>query len=93
MYSFAEASDTIKVTEAQFLRLPKGKVQDWHNPARRQYVVILSGRAEVELTNGKKILLDPGRIVLFEDVTSKGHITRSIGAEDLNLFVVPLAVQ
>ena len=93
IYNNAEASEVVKVTDAQCFRLPKGKVQDWHNPARRQYVVTLSGRAEVEIAKGQKIILTPGRVVLLENVTGKGHITRSVGSEDLTLFIVPLAMQ
>ena len=93
IYAEAEASEAVKVSEAQFFRLPKGKVQDWHNPAHRQYVVTLSGRGEVEIAGGQKILLSPGRVVLLENVTGKGHITRSIGSEDLTFFIVPLAVR
>ena len=92
-YREADASEVIKVKDAQFLRLPKGKVQDWHNTRVRQYIVTLSGRGEVEFASGQKIPLDPGRIVLVEDVRGKGHITRSIGQEDLVFFAVPLAVQ
>jgi quercetin dioxygenase-like cupin family protein len=93
IYAEAEASEAVKVSEAQFFRLPKEKVQDWHNPAHRQYVVTLSGRGEVEIAGGQKILLSPGRVVLLENVTGKGHITRSKGSEDLTFFIVPLAVR
>ena len=93
LYREADASDTVNVSQAQFFRLPKGRVQDWHNPARRQYVVTLSGRGEVEIAGGQKLLLNPGRVVLLENVTGKGHITRSTGSTDLTLFVVPLAGQ
>jgi quercetin dioxygenase-like cupin family protein len=93
IYSEALASEPVKASEAQFFRLPKGKVQDWHNPARRQYVVTLSGRGEVEIAEGQRIPLNPGRVVLLENVTGKGHITRSFGSEDLTFFIVPLSAQ
>lgn len=93
MYSEAEASETVKVSQAQFFRLPKGKVQDWHNPAHRQYVVTLTGQGEVEIAGRQRIRINPGRLILLENVTGKGHITRSIGSEDLTFFVVPLADQ
>jgi quercetin dioxygenase-like cupin family protein len=92
-YTGTEQSELVKVSGAQFLRLPLGNVLDWHNAGRRQYVVTLSGRGEVELITGEKILLTPGRMVLAEDVTGKGHITRSTGSEDLVLLIVPLAAQ
>jgi len=93
MYSEADASEAFRVSQAQFFRLPKGKVQDWHNPAHRQYVVTLTGRGEVEITGREKILINPGRIILLENVTGKGHITRSVGSEDLTFFIVPLMDQ
>ena len=93
LYPNAEASEAIKVSEAQFFRLPKGEVQDWHRPAHRQYVVTLSGRGVVEIAGGQKIALNPGRVVLLENVTGKGHITRSTGSEDLTFFIVPLALR
>jgi quercetin dioxygenase-like cupin family protein len=92
-YPGTEESESFKVSGAQFLRLPPGNVQDWHNAARRQYVVTLSGRGKVELMGGEKIQLTPGRIVLAEDVTGKGHITRSIGPEDLVFLIVPFATK
>jgi hypothetical protein len=61
IYSQAEWSEPVKVSEAQFFRLPKGKVQDWHNPARRQYVVTLTGKGEVEIAGRQRIPLSPGR--------------------------------
>jgi quercetin dioxygenase-like cupin family protein len=93
MYSEAEASEAVRVSQAQFFRLPKGKVQDWHNPTHRQYVVTLTGRGEVEIAGRQKILITPGRVILLENVTGKGHITRSTGSVDLTFFIVPLADQ
>ena len=89
-YASAEQSESFKASGIQFLRLPRGKVQDWHNPAHRQYILVLKGECEVEIEGGKKLFMTPGQIVLLEDVTGKGHITRSIGSEDLLMAVVPL---
>jgi quercetin dioxygenase-like cupin family protein len=89
-YAFAEQSEAFKASGIQFLRLARGKVQDWHNPAHRQYILVLKGKCEVEIEGGKKLLMTPGQIVLLEDVAGKGHITRSIGSEDLLMAAVPL---
>ena len=59
-----------------------GRFSDWHNAPRRQYVVTLSGESEVELGDGTKIRLYPGHILLAEDVTGQGHISRALGSED-----------
>lgn len=64
---------------------------DWHPAPQRQYVITLSGRGEIELTGGQKIPLGPGHILLAEDVSGKGHISRAIGNEDRISLFIPLA--
>jgi hypothetical protein len=88
-----ELSEMVKVTGLQFRRQSPNYFQDWHTAPRRQYVITLSGRGEVELVGGKKIPLDPGHILLAEDVTGKGHISRGVGTEDRISLFIPLAEQ
>jgi quercetin dioxygenase-like cupin family protein len=84
-------SESVKVTGAQFLRWPRGFVWAGHPASRRQYVIIVSGRGEVDVAAGKKVQLAPGRVLLAEDVTGKGHTTRVGPDEDLVMLLVPLA--
>jgi hypothetical protein len=49
-----ETAETVKATGAQFRRWAPGYVNTWHTAPRRQYVITLSGRSEVELADGKK---------------------------------------
>jgi len=46
---------------------------------------------EVDAVGGKKVQLAPGRVLLAEDVTGKGHTTRVGGRRDLVMLLVPLA--
>jgi hypothetical protein len=83
-----ELSEIVGVTSLQFRRTNQDYNLDWHPAPRRQYVVTLSGESEVELEGGKKIRLGPGHILLAEDTTGKGHISRAVGgAERLSLFI------
>jgi hypothetical protein len=75
---------------AELRRAPPGRVADWHTAPRRQYVITLSGHGELEVAGGKKIQVGPGSINLVEDVTGKGHITRTVGNEDRVTIQVPL---
>ena len=84
-------SESVKVTAAQFLRWPRGFVWEGHPASKRQYVIIVSGRGEVDVVGGKKVQLAPGRVLLAEDVTGKGHTTRVGADEDLVMLLVPLA--
>ena len=85
-----EVSQMLKVTGAEIHRAPPGKVNDWHNPKRRQLVITLSGMGEIEVSGGKKIRSEPGHIELAEDLTGKGHITRVVGGEDRVTMQIPL---
>jgi hypothetical protein len=76
---------------AEIRRAPPGRVADWHVAPRRQYVITLSGRGEVELIDGTKIELGPGSVDLAEDLTGKGHITRVIGNEDRVTIAIPVS--
>jgi hypothetical protein len=83
-----ELSAPYKVTGLEFRRTPPNYFYDWHTAPRRQFVVTLSGRGEVELVGGKKIPLEPGHILLAEDLTGKGHISRGVGTEErISLFI------
>ena len=75
---------------AELRRAPPGRVADWHTAPRRQYVITLSGHGELEIAGGKKIQVGPGSINLVEDVTGKGHITRTVGNEDRVTIQIPL---
>jgi quercetin dioxygenase-like cupin family protein len=76
---------------AEIRRAPPGRVADWHNAPRRQYVITLSGHGEIELMGGKIISVGPGNIELAEDLTGKGHITRTVGNEDRVTIAIPVS--
>ncbi len=86
-------SELMKATGVQFSRTPAGNFSDWHVGPRRQYVITLSGRGEIEVAGGKKISMGPGHINLIEDLTGKGHTTRVVGTEDRITVAIPLADQ
>jgi len=77
-----QLSEAVRITGLQFRRLPPGFFRDWHPVSRRQYVITLSGRGEVELASGRTIRSEPGHVFLAEDLTGQGHITRVLGTED-----------
>jgi quercetin dioxygenase-like cupin family protein len=86
-------SELMKATGVQFSRTAAGNFSDWHVGPRRQYVITLSGRGEIEVAGGKKISMGPGHINLIEDLTGKGHTTRVVGTEDRITVAIPLADQ
>ena len=86
----AGVSEMMKATGAQFSRRAPGPVSDWHVGPRRQLVITLSGRAELEVAGGQKVAVGPGHINLIEDLTGKGHTTRNVGPDDRIVVTIPL---
>ena len=48
----------------------------WHNAPQRQYVLLLDGEIEIEVSSGEKRTFRGGDILLVEDLTGHGHRTR-----------------
>ena len=70
---------------------PSPSFSDYHTAPRRQYVMNLAGIAEFETADGTVRRLNPGDVLIAEDVTGHGHIARSIGDEFRVSLAVPLA--
>ncbi len=52
--------------------------KDWHTAPGRQYVIILEGEVEVGVSENDKRRFGPGKVLLLEDNTGRGHTTRSV---------------
>ena len=64
---------------------------NFHNAPRRQYVVNLSGSVEIEVGSGERRVLGPGSILLAEDTTGQGHISRAVDRQPRQSLFIPLA--
>ena len=61
---------------------------DPHPAPRRQWVVMLRGAIEVEVSDGTRRRFEPGDLVLVTDTTGRGHVTLAVGDPPLEgLFV------
>ena len=78
-------------TAITFRVSPPGYVLGWHCAPRRQYSISLSGAAEIEVGDGTVARLGPGDVVLAEDLTGQGHVTRVVGDQPRFYAIVPLA--
>ena len=85
-----ESAPIQPATGITFRVSPPGYVLDWHCAPRRQYSISLSGHAEIEVGDGTVARVGPGDVVLAEDLTGQGHITRGVGGPPRFYAVVPL---
>jgi hypothetical protein len=74
---------------ATLLALRRGQKEDWHRAPRRMYLVALKGMSEVTVGDGEVRRFAPGTLLLMDDTTGKGHITRAVGPEDHVALTVP----
>ena len=70
-----------KVTGAEVRVSPPGRFSDWHPGPQRQYIINLAGHGQLEVAEGK-VDLPPGSMEFIDDLTGKGHTTRTMGTEN-----------
>lgn len=73
-----------------FRRAPATHLSDYHNAPRRQYVITLAGQVEIETGDGTVKGFGPGDVMLADDTTGHGHITRVVGGQPRHYVMIPL---
>jgi len=71
-------------------RVPAGWHADWHPAPVRELAVYLAGEGEIEASDGTVRALRPATILLVDDTTGKGHVTRVTGSEEMLVVIVTL---
>src|ERR1700730_10840781 len=70
-----------------FRCFPADYWSDWHTAPRRQYIFILVGQMEIGIGDGTTRRFGPGDVVLADDLTGRGHTTRSLGVPRISATV------
>jgi hypothetical protein len=63
---------------------------DWHPVPQRLLAVYLSGAGTIEASDGEVRDLLPGTILLAEDTSGKGHVSRVTGADEMLVLIMML---
>ncbi|MEJ2719622.1 MAG: cupin domain-containing protein [bacterium] len=69
---------------------PGGWYGDWHPVPSRQYMICLAGSLEVQVSDGETRRFGPGSVLLVEDTSGKGHVSRVIGNERGQMVALPI---
>jgi hypothetical protein len=77
-------------TGATFLYLKRAAVEDWHRAPQRMYLIPVQGMSEVTAGDGQVRRFGLGSILLMDDLTGKGHITRAVGDVDHVALTIPV---
>ena len=82
-------SERTKATGVIFRETSGDYDYDFHTAPRRQLVVNLQGEVEIEVGDGTKRIIGAGQILLAEDTTGQGHISRAVaGKPRKSLFII-----
>ncbi|MFT5507390.1 MAG: hypothetical protein ACI89J_000454 [Hyphomicrobiaceae bacterium] len=63
---------------------------DWHPAPRRQYIINLDAGAQLTASDGEVRTINAGEVILVEDTTGKGHLSKSVGGKLRHSIFVPI---
>ena len=70
-----------------FRTTPGDRVAEWHNPTRRQYLIVVQGKMEVSVADGTTRQFQAGDILLAEDMSGQGHLTKPVDGPYTSLSI------
>lgn len=81
-------SEAVPVNTVLFRENSPDYDYDWHHAPQRQYIVLLDGHIEIEVSGGEKRRFRGGDVLLVEDTSGKGHRTRTVdGRPRRSIFI------
>src|SRR5262245_51439792 len=88
--NFSKLSARLPATGIIFRETSGDYNLDWHPAPRRQYIINLDAGVEITASDGEKRVIGPGEVLLVEDVTGKGHLSKAIGGKMRRSIFVPI---
>ncbi|MDD1706172.1 MAG: cupin domain-containing protein [Methanoregulaceae archaeon] len=83
-------SDDNPASKYRFYTFTPGWIGELHPCPTQQFLALLSGAREMETTDGTVRRFLPGDLVLLEDTSGRGHVTRNVGDGYATYLVVPV---
>ena len=63
---------------------------DWHQPPRKQWIVLLDGEISIETGDGEVRLFRGGTLLLVEDTHGRGHKTKQLSPGIRHSLFIPI---
>ncbi len=73
-----------------FVEVPVGTFMDWHPAPRRQYIINLDSGVRLTASDGESRTIGAGEVILVEDTTGKGHLSKAIDNQVRHCIFVPI---
>src|SRR5688572_5191501 len=73
-----------------FREVPPTYDLDWHPAPRRQYIINLDNGVQITASDGESRVIGAGEVLLVEDTTGKGHLSKAVNDRLRNCIFVAL---
>ena len=88
--NFSKRSKRLPATGVIFRETSGDYDLDWHPAPRRQYIINLDGGVQITASDGEARIIKAGEVILVEDTTGKGHLSKSVGGQMRHSIFVPI---
>jgi len=86
----SKLSKRLRATGIIFRESPADYDLDWHTAPRRQYIVNLDAGVQITASDGECRVIGAGEVILVEDVTGKGHLSKAIEDKMRHSIFIPI---
>jgi hypothetical protein len=88
--NFSRLSKRLPATGIIFRETSGDYDLDWHPAPRRQYIINLDGGVQITASDGEARVIGAGEVVLVEDVSGKGHLSKAVAGKMRRSIFVPI---
>ena len=83
-------SERLPATGIIFRQVQPDYELDWHPAPRRQYIINLDAGVEITASDGEARIIDAGEVILVEDISGDGHMSKAINSQIRHCIFVPV---
>ena len=83
-------SERLPATGIIFRQVPPDYDLDWHPAPRRQYIINLDAAVEITASDGEARVIGAGEVILVEDISGKGHLSKAVDNKLRHCIFVPV---
>ena len=73
-----------------FREVPPTYDLSWHPAPRRQYIINLDAGVQITASDGEARVIGAGEVILVEDTTGKGHLSKAVDGKLRHCIFVPV---
>jgi quercetin dioxygenase-like cupin family protein len=85
-----QLSERLPATGIIFRKVQPTYELDWHSAPRCQYIINLDAGVQITASDGEARIIGAGEVILVEDISGKGHLSKAIDSQVRHCIFVPI---